>query len=255
MARSAADATCTMSARGPSTASARRRRRRRPDGAAASRRSRRSAGFEVTLVDAQRDIAERGRDTIGQQLDAAGREAEADAAPSATRSCRASALTDATAASSRRPTSSIEAATENFGTKREIFEALDQAARRRHPGDQHVVDLDHQDRRRGRRRPERVIGMHFMNPVPLMKLVEIVRGLRDRRRHLRDDARAGRAASARQTVVSRDIPGFIVNRMLIPLLNEACFALYEGLGTATDIDTGDAARAQPPDGPVRARRT
>jgi 3-hydroxybutyryl-CoA dehydrogenase len=98
-------------------------------------------------------------------------------------------------------------------------------------------------------RPDKVIGMHFMNPVPLMKLVEVVRGL-----PTSDDTVAATEALARRfgktTIGARDIPGFIVNRVLIPLLNEACYALYEGLGTAPDIDTGVKLGLNHPMGPL-----
>ena len=98
-------------------------------------------------------------------------------------------------------------------------------------------------------RPERVIGMHFMNPVPIMKLVEIVRGLPT------SDATYQTTIELAQrfgktTVAARDIPGFIVNRVLIPLLNEACYALYEGLGTPADIDTGVKLGLNHPMGPL-----
>ena len=98
-------------------------------------------------------------------------------------------------------------------------------------------------------RPERVIGMHFMNPVPIMKLVEIVRGLPT------SDATYQTTIELAQrfgktTVAARDIPGFIVNRVLIPLLNEACYALYEGLGTPGDIDTGVKLGLNHPMGPL-----
>src|SRR5204862_7776441 len=86
-------------------------------------------------------------------------------------------------------------------------------------------------------RAERVVGMHFMNPVPLMKLVEVVRGVQtsdDTYETIRDLAlRLGKTV-----ITSRDQPGFVVNRMLVPFLNEACFALQEGLGTPEDIDQG-----------------
>ncbi len=97
-------------------------------------------------------------------------------------------------------------------------------------------------------RPDRVIGMHFMNPVPLMKLVEIVRGLPTTDATYADRDRARRSASARPRSARATSPGFIVNRMLIPLLNEACFALYEGLGTADGHRHRRPARPQPPDG-------
>ncbi len=98
-------------------------------------------------------------------------------------------------------------------------------------------------------RPEKVIGMHFMNPVPVMKLVEIVRGLAT------DDATYEATVALAQrfgktTVAARDIPGFIVNRILIPLINEACFALYEGLGSAEDIDIGIKLGLNHPMGPL-----
>jgi len=98
-------------------------------------------------------------------------------------------------------------------------------------------------------RPDQVIGMHFMNPVPLMKLVEIVRGLptSDATYQTTIDlaTRFGKT-----TIGARDIPGFIVNRMLIPLLNEACYGLYEGLGSAKDIDTGVKLGLNHPMGPL-----
>lgn len=99
------------------------------------------------------------------------------------------------------------------------------------------------------RRPDRVAGMHFMNPVPLMKLVELVRGLQTSDETLA----AVRALAERlgKTVIqSEDRAGFIVNRMLVPLLNEACFALEEGLGSASDIDLGARLGLNHPLGPL-----
>jgi len=98
-------------------------------------------------------------------------------------------------------------------------------------------------------RPDRVIGMHFMNPVPLMKLVEIVRGLPTSQATY-DTTIALAQRFGKTTINARDIPGFIVNRMLIPLLNEACYGLYEGLGTAADIDTGVRLGLNHPMGPL-----
>ena len=86
------------------------------------------------------------------------------------------------------------------------------------------------------KRPEQVVGMHFMNPVPLMKLVEIIRGAQtsDATYQVIADltARLGKTS-----VVARDFPGFVSNRVLMPLINEAIFALYEGVASAEDIDT------------------
>ncbi|HUH01767.1 MAG TPA: 3-hydroxyacyl-CoA dehydrogenase NAD-binding domain-containing protein [Kofleriaceae bacterium] len=98
-------------------------------------------------------------------------------------------------------------------------------------------------------RPDRVIGMHFMNPVPLMKLVEVVRGLPTSEETYKTTVELARRFG-KTTIAARDIPGFIVNRVLIPLLNEACYALYEGLGDVIDIDTGVKLGLNHPMGPL-----
>ena len=98
-------------------------------------------------------------------------------------------------------------------------------------------------------RPDKVIGMHFMNPVPVMKLVEIIRG------HATSDETfaltSGLVAKLeKEMAVSQDYPGFIVNRILIPMINEAAFALYEGIATAEDIDKGMKLGTNQPMGPL-----
>ncbi|MCS6800224.1 MAG: 3-hydroxyacyl-CoA dehydrogenase family protein, partial [Myxococcota bacterium] len=98
-------------------------------------------------------------------------------------------------------------------------------------------------------RAGRVIGMHFMNPVPVMKLVEIVRALQTTDETY-ETTRALAVALGKATITSRDVPGFIVNRILVPLLNEACFALQEGLGSPEDIDAGARLGLNHPMGPL-----
>jgi len=98
-------------------------------------------------------------------------------------------------------------------------------------------------------RPHKVIGMHFMNPVPVMKLVEVIRGIAT------DDATfaAVQALAHRMgktTAVAEDYPGFIVNRILIPMVNEACFALMEGVGSVVSIDTAMKLGTNQPMGPL-----
>jgi len=98
-------------------------------------------------------------------------------------------------------------------------------------------------------RPEKVIGMHFMNPVPVMKLVEVIRG------HATSDETFQVTADmvvklGKEMAVSQDYPGFIINRVLIPMLNEAVFALYEGIATAEDIDKGMKLGLNQPMGPL-----
>jgi 3-hydroxybutyryl-CoA dehydrogenase len=143
----------------------------------------------------------------------------------------------------------IEAATERVDLKYKIFEQLSQAAA---PGailasNTSSISITaiaaHTDR------PDRVVGMHFMNPVPVMKLVELIRGLATT-----DETYATvRAAAERMgktTVEGRDMPGFIVNRILMPYINEAVFALYEGIGTAEDIDQAMKLGTNVPMGPL-----
>ena len=144
----------------------------------------------------------------------------------------------------------IEAATENIELKKKLMAGLDAACK---PGaivasntsSISITLLGAQTKR-----PERVIGMHFMNPVPVMELVEIIRGL-----PTSDETYAQTIALAERlgklTVTSKDSPGFIVNRVLIPLINEACFALQEGLGTKEDIDKGVKLGLNHPMGPFQ----
>ncbi|HYQ43143.1 MAG TPA: 3-hydroxyacyl-CoA dehydrogenase NAD-binding domain-containing protein [Polyangiaceae bacterium] len=99
------------------------------------------------------------------------------------------------------------------------------------------------------KRPGQVIGMHFMNPVPVMKLVELVHGL-ETSEATQATVRALAEALHKTVIVSQDRPGFLVNRMLIPFLNEACFALQEGTGSAEDIDQGARLGLNHPLGPL-----
>ncbi len=143
----------------------------------------------------------------------------------------------------------VEAVNENEALKKEIFARLDTLCR---PGVVLASNTSSIPITRigaATKRPELVIGMHFMNPVPVMKLVEIIRGLATS-----DETNAlTQALCARMqktTVTSRDIGGFIVNRVLMPMINEAVYALYEGIGTAQDIDTGMKLGTNQPMGPL-----
>jgi 3-hydroxybutyryl-CoA dehydrogenase len=204
-------------------------------------------GLAVILVDSARDVADRGRSTIAGQLQQLVDKKkllaeERDAALA--RICPA----DIYGGDLESADFVIEAATESFHIKREIFSALDQACR---PGvilATNTSSISITAIGGAVTRPDRVIGMHFMNPPPLMKLVEIIRGLPT------SDAtyEATRALAERlgkTTVVSRDIPGFVVNRILMPMLNEACFALYEGIAVEKDIDVAIQLGLNHPMGP------
>ena len=98
-------------------------------------------------------------------------------------------------------------------------------------------------------RPEKFIGMHFMNPVPLMKLVELIRGLATDQATY-DMALAFTQSLGKTTTNAEDYPAFIVNRILVPMINEAVYALYEGVGTVESIDTAMRLGANHPMGPL-----
>lgn len=143
----------------------------------------------------------------------------------------------------------IEAATENEEVKIRILQTLDKVC---YPdvilaSNTSSISITRMGARTSR--ADKVIGMHFMNPVPAMKLVEIIRGLataEDTYRQTQDLAhRVGKT-----TMTAQDFPGFIVNRVLLPMINEAIYTLYEGVGGVTDIDTAMKLGTNQPMGPL-----
>jgi 3-hydroxybutyryl-CoA dehydrogenase len=143
----------------------------------------------------------------------------------------------------------VEAATENEAIKREILKALVPHLKATAIVATNTSSISITRLASVTDRPERFIGMHFMNPVPVMKLVEIIRGIATSEETYRtvDDlaTRLGKTSS-----VSEDFPAFIVNRILLPMINEAVYTLYEGVGTVTAIDTAMKLGANHPMGPL-----
>jgi 3-hydroxybutyryl-CoA dehydrogenase len=192
-----------------------------------------AAGLEVVLVDASAELAQDGRTRVLAALERLVEKgklaaAERDAIAGRIRAGQAlAALAEVDFA--------VEAASESPALKQQIFADLDRVCP---PGailatNTSSISITWLSARTSR--ADRVIGMHFMNPVPVMQLVEIIRGLATSEETYQT-TRALAERLGKTTVVSRDIPGFIVNRVLMPLLNEACFALYEGVASAEDID-------------------
>jgi 3-hydroxybutyryl-CoA dehydrogenase len=143
----------------------------------------------------------------------------------------------------------IEAVVENEEVKKDIFRRLDAVNGQETILASNTSSISITALATATRRPERFVGMHFMNPPPVMQLVEIIRGLQT------SDATYQTVMDlakrfGKTTVTSKDSPGFIVNRILIPLLNEACFALQEGLASPEDIDTGVKLGLNHPMGPL-----
>ncbi len=143
----------------------------------------------------------------------------------------------------------IEAATENRDVKEAIFKSLSKVV-----ADHTILATNTSSISVTRLasvtdRPERFIGMHFMNPVPLMKLVEIIRGLATDQATY-ETATTFAHALGKTTTNAEDYPAFIVNRVLVPMINEAVYALYEGVGTVESIDTAMRLGANHPMGPL-----
>jgi 3-hydroxybutyryl-CoA dehydrogenase len=143
----------------------------------------------------------------------------------------------------------IEAATEQEELKLELFRQLDRSTPSETLLATNTSSISVTRIAAVTRRADRVGGLHFMNPVPVMELVEVVRGLSTSPETLERLVRLAHDLG-KQTVVSEDRPGFIINRVLIPFLNEACFALSDGVARAADIDTGVRLGLNHPLGPL-----
>ena len=143
----------------------------------------------------------------------------------------------------------IEAATENIELKLEILRDADLRAKKDAIIASNTSSISITKLAGVVSRPSQVIGMHFMNPVPLMELVEIIRAVQTSPETY-EATRALAVELGKTVITSKDQPAFVVNRMLVPFLNEACFALQEGLATPEDIDQGARLGLNHPMGPL-----
>jgi 3-hydroxybutyryl-CoA dehydrogenase len=143
----------------------------------------------------------------------------------------------------------IEAATEDEATKRKIFVDLCQHLKKGAMLASNTSSISITRLAATTDRPERFIGMHFMNPVPLMQLVELIRGIATEDETF-SNARDFVASLGKTIAVSEDFPAFIVNRILLPMINEAVYTLYEGVGTVEAIDKAMKLGANHPMGPL-----
>ena len=143
----------------------------------------------------------------------------------------------------------IEAATEREDLKLDIFKKLDELAPAHTILATNTSSISITRIAGATSRPEQVIGMHFMNPVPIMKLVEIIRGLATSDATY-DAVNEASEKMGKTTVLAQDYPGFIVNRILMPMINEAVYALMEGVGSVEDIDAAMKLGTNQPMGPL-----
>ena len=205
------------------------------------------SGFDVRLVDIADAALERSLAVIGGNMDRQLRRGLFDEAAKAEALARIGTGTDY--AAFRDCDIVIEAATENEAVKREVFKAL-----LPHLAEGAIVASNTSSISITRLasttdRPERFIGLHFMNPVPMMTLVELIRGIATEDRTF-DDVKQFALSLGKTPVAAEDFPAFIVNRILLPMINEAVYTLYEGVGSVDAIDTGMRLGANHPMGPL-----
>ena len=191
------------------------------------------SGFSVLLCDVEQRFLDRALDVIAKNL---AREMAKG---------KITAEQEAAALERIRPTLDrgkladcdflIEAATEKFEVKSEIFRDLDRISRAELVLASNTSSISITRLAAVTKRPERVIGMHFFNPVPVMKLVEVIRGLATTQATF-ETVRELAIAMDKTPVEVNDAPGFVSNRVLMPLLNEAMFAVMEGVATAEAVD-------------------
>jgi 3-hydroxybutyryl-CoA dehydrogenase len=204
-------------------------------------------GLQVRLLDAQASLAERSFVGIQKQLDSRVAKGKLSAEE------RDATLARITTGAEHNLLADcdfvVEAATENAGLKCALFESIDKVLQPHAVLATNTSALPITKLAAATQRPDRVIGMHFMNPAPVMRLVEIIRGLQTSDETVAT-ARELAIRMGKDVIGANDMPGFIVNRMLIPFLNEACFALQEGLSTPEDIDRGAKLGLNHPMGPL-----
>lgn len=144
----------------------------------------------------------------------------------------------------------IEAASENEATKRAIFSTLCPSLRPETLVATNTSSISITRLAAATDRPEKFIGIHFMNPVPAMKLVELIRGFATEETTY-EAAKSFIAKLGKTSTMSEDFPAFIVNRILLPMINEAIYTLYEGVGSVESIDTAMKLGANHPMGPLQ----
>ncbi|WJV19206.1 3-hydroxybutyryl-CoA dehydrogenase [Rossellomorea marisflavi] len=192
------------------------------------------AGYDVTLNDLKGEFVERGLSSIGKNLARAVEKGRMSADEKDQVTGRLSSSTDLHDA--KGVDLVIEAAIENMDIKKKIFAQLDEIAQEHTILATNTSSLPITEIAAATNRPQQVIGMHFMNPVPVMKLVEIIRGLATT-----DEVYAAiedMTNKLHKTPVEvEDFPGFVANRILMPMINEAVYTLYEGVASKEDIDS------------------
>jgi 3-hydroxybutyryl-CoA dehydrogenase len=191
------------------------------------------SGHDVVLCDVEQRFLDRGLDTIGKNLDREVAKNKITAADKATALGRITPVLERAKLSECQLV--VEAATEKFEIKAEIFRDLDRLLKPEVLLASNTSSISITKIAALTKRPDRVIGMHFFNPVPVMKLVEVIRGLATSQATF-ENVRDLAVKLEKTPVEVNDAPGFVSNRVLMPLLNEAMYAVMEGVATAQAVD-------------------
>jgi len=192
-----------------------------------------ASGLQVIMNDINMDFVQRGLNTISKSLDrivAKGKMTEAEKSDILGRIKPSTDLADFASADY-----AVEAAPENFELKKQIFTKLDEVVPAGRVLASNTSSISITKLAAVTKRPEKFIGMHFMNPVPVMKLVEIINGLATDKETAALTVELSKKFG-KTPVEAQDFPGFISNRVLMPMINEAVYALFEGVGTPEAID-------------------
>ncbi|TXG86874.1 MAG: 3-hydroxybutyryl-CoA dehydrogenase [Rhodocyclaceae bacterium] len=205
------------------------------------------AGVEAVISDIGEEQLQRGLNTVSGSLDRLIKKEKLTPEQKAAAMARISTATDMTALADCDLI--IEAATENLELKLKIFAQLDKVASAATLLATNTSSISITRIAAATQRPDKVIGMHFFNPVPMMSLVELIRGIQTAETTYREVEALTRAIG-KTPVQVRNSPGFVVNRLLSPMLNEAMFVLGEGLATAAEIDEAMKLGANHPIGPL-----
>ena len=205
------------------------------------------SGYKVTMVDIKQEFLDRALKTIEKNLNRQLSKEKITEEQLKATLANITTSTEIEAASSADFV--VEAATEDRDIKFNIFRKLDEICRDEVIIGTNTSSISITEIAAVTRRPDKVVGMHFMNPVPMMKLVEVVRGLAtsDETYRITEDLAQ---KLGKTPVLANDYPGFIVNRILMPMINEAVYCLMEGVGTEEAIDTVMKLGAAHPMGPL-----
>jgi 3-hydroxybutyryl-CoA dehydrogenase len=193
------------------------------------------SGYNVALIDISQDALDKAIGTIGKNLDRQVAKALLTEADKAATLSRIKTFTS-TEEGLKSADLVVEAATENFEIKKKIFEAMDAHAPASAILSTNTSSISITKIAAATKRPDKVIGMHFMNPVPVMKLIEVIRGYATSDTTTQTIMELSRNLS-KVPVEVNDYPGFVANRILMPMINEAIITLHEGVAGVEEIDT------------------